>query len=161
MKDILEAIRDLIESQELTPQPPASSLAIATYEKSIQEFNQTLPPELKELFADQNGIFTDDFCIFYVYDPSSKSDLSSRAGGENDISEANHYWRAREHFPKHFLLIGAGDFGLMVHNQMADEFSLIDEDSFDVLDSYPTLEELLDEILLTIEENGSEEEGEE
>jgi|GEM_PF-5252114 len=156
MKDILEAIRDLIEDQELKPQPPASSVAIASYEKILKDSDMVLPPELKELWSDQNGVFTDDFCIFYVYDSSSKSDLSSMSGGENDITEANRYWRRHEHFPKNHLAIGAGDFGLIVHNQKDDEFALMDEDTFEVLDSYPTLEEILDEILLTIEENHEE-----
>ena len=153
MKDILEALRDLIESEELKPQPPANPVAVAAFENTLRDNGQSLPPELKELFTDQNGIFTDEFCIFYIYDSLSTSDMSSKTGGENDIAEANRYWRAHEHFPKHYLAIGAGDFGLLVHNQKTDEFSMVDEDTFEIFDSYTTLEEILDEILLTIEEN--------
>lgn len=151
MKETLEKLLILIHQLGLDPEPPCSKLEILRMENHLlEQFQMSLPEELQELLAHQNGIFVDDFIIYGILNTEASR---GHENGNNDLYQMNVSWRALKNFPTQSLIFGSGDFGLMVFQAKQSQFSLLDDKTFEELESFPSLQALLEGILSTIQAN--------
>lgn len=147
IKDLLDTVAGWQKRYKQIPQPPADAAAVADLRaRSQAELGADIPDEYAELLRLANGV---DWNGFFIY-ATERTPIAGREGKKprfiEGFVEQNKRWR--ELPPKKDLLVVAesGD-AIYTYNLAEKAFQDRDRQSNDVIQSYPSLEAMLEQAL--------------